>query len=182
MVEHSLHVLFLPDIHDHTADNTRTRDGNEHHSSHHHDRSGDSLHRPLSHLSVSSDLSGGSSSRPTLPHSPALPVFGTDLTVPSPLHFKFHILTKLEFNEQGRIVHHRDFWDISNVMQLFPGGPLSHWIGTRLAAQGLSMASRLGHWALGGVGALSGARLAEDTSNLTRDQESCGGQRKPFTR
>ncbi|KAJ6615605.1 hypothetical protein B0H10DRAFT_1801126 [Mycena sp. CBHHK59/15] len=77
------------------------------------------------------------------PSSPGLPIPGTSLTVPSPFHFKLHIITRLAFNEQGRITHHRDFWDIKDVMGLVPGVSLAQWIATRLAAMGLSYAASL---------------------------------------
>jgi hypothetical protein len=75
--------------------------------------------------------------------SPSLPVPGTSLSIPSPFHFKLHVITRLSFNEQGRITHHRDFWDVKDVIGLVPGLTLAQWIGTRLAAKGVSIASRV---------------------------------------
>ena len=31
---------------------------------------------------------------------------------PSPFHLKLPIITRLAFNEAGKITHHRDFWDV----------------------------------------------------------------------
>jgi len=77
-----------------------------------------------------------------IPISPALPIPGTSLTVPSPLHFKLRIITRLSFNEQGLVTHHRDIWDVKDVIGLVPGVSLAQWIGTRLAAVGLSYAAK----------------------------------------
>jgi hypothetical protein len=52
-------------------------------------------------------------------------------------------MTRLSFNEQGRVTHHRDFWDVKDVIGLVPGLTLAQWMGTRLAAKGLSFASRV---------------------------------------
>ncbi|KAF8914318.1 hypothetical protein CPB84DRAFT_1669087 [Gymnopilus junonius] len=75
--------------------------------------------------------------------SPSLPIPGTSLALPSPLHFKLRIVTRLCFNEQGLVTHHRDVWDIKDVMGLLPGVSLAQWIGTRIAARGLSYVSKL---------------------------------------
>ncbi|KAF8524757.1 hypothetical protein JB92DRAFT_3109277 [Gautieria morchelliformis] len=50
--------------------------------------------------------------------SPSLPIPGTRLLVPSPLHFSMRVLSRLEFGAgsgedgeyHGRVVRHRDFW------------------------------------------------------------------------
>ncbi|KAJ7771038.1 hypothetical protein DFH07DRAFT_804579 [Mycena maculata] len=110
IVEHTLNILVLPGIHR------------------------DSHYRPQS----SSDLLVTHSHATSHPSAPGLPVFGTSLTVPSPFHFKLHIITRLSFNEQGRITHHRDFWDVKDVMGLVPGVSLAQWIGTRLAAKSVT--------------------------------------------
>jgi hypothetical protein len=52
-------------------------------------------------------------------------------------------MTRLSFNEQGRVTHHRDFWDVKDVLGLVPGLTLAQWMGTRLAAKGFSFASRV---------------------------------------
>lgn len=76
------------------------------------------------------------------PTSPSLPVPGTSLSLPSPFHFRLHIITRLSFNEQGKVTHHRDFWDLKDVMGLVPGVSLFQWIGTRMAARALTSAAR----------------------------------------
>ncbi|KAF6761972.1 hypothetical protein DFP72DRAFT_877626 [Ephemerocybe angulata] len=126
IVEHTLHVLLLPGIH---------------------------CEGPLSHSMQppTSDLSAPQT--PLLSHSPlqtpppflipSLPIPGTSISLPSPLHSRLRIMSRLSFNEQGRITHHRDFWDVKDVMGLVPGVSLAQWIGTRLAATGLSYLSHL---------------------------------------
>lgn len=74
---------------------------------------------------------------------PSLPIPGTSLSVPSPLHSTLRIITRLSFNELGLVTHHRDVWDVKDVMGLVPGVSLAQWIGTRISAAGLSYVSRL---------------------------------------
>ena len=52
-------------------------------------------------------------------------------------------MTRLSFNEQGLITHHRDIWDVKDVLGLVPGISLAQWIGSRLAAQSLTLAARI---------------------------------------
>ncbi|KAF7352295.1 hypothetical protein MVEN_01193200 [Mycena venus] len=120
IVEHTLNILVLPGIH---------RDG---------------IHRvhPSSDSLVPTSTASHGVSHPS---APGLPIPGTSLTVPSPFHFKLHIITRLSFNEQGRITHHRDFWDVKDVMGLVPGASLAQWIGTRLAAKGLTYVASFWH-------------------------------------
>ncbi|KAF7335311.1 hypothetical protein MSAN_02341900 [Mycena sanguinolenta] len=139
IVEHTLNILVLPGIH---------RDG------HHRPHPSDSL------IPVSTASHGGSH-----PSAPGLPILGTSLTVPSPLHFKLHIITRLSFNEQGRITHHRDFWDVKDVMGLVPGASLAQWIGTRLAAKGLTYVSSF--WRTP-----SRINVAERAAQPTSDQDA----------
>ncbi|KAH9049673.1 hypothetical protein EDB84DRAFT_1556004 [Lactarius hengduanensis] len=89
------------------------------------------------HLSISG-LSG--------PSLPTLTVPGIGLPFPSPLHLKLRVFTRLSFNEQGRITHHRDVWDLKDLVGLIPGGMLSQWVASRLAARVLSAVSRLVVW------------------------------------
>jgi hypothetical protein len=79
---------------------------------------------------------------------PRLPFAG--LNIPSPFHLKLRIITKLTFNEQGRILYHRDWWDIRDLISLIPGAQPAQWILTRVAARGLSSAMRVGSWLVGG--------------------------------
>lgn len=71
------------------------------------------------------------------PAFPSLPVPGTSLSLPSPFHFRLHVISRLSFNELGKITHHRDFWDIKDVTGLVPGVSLAQWISTRLTARAL---------------------------------------------
>lgn len=124
IVEHTLNILLLPGLH------------TEGHLAYRLSSSTDSL--------VSANSSGmGPSSHPFI--VPSLPVPGTSLSIPSPLHLRLRIITRLSFNEQGLVTHHRDIWDVKDVVGLVPGVSLAQWIGTRLAASGLSYLSRL--WA-----------------------------------
>ncbi|KAJ8507068.1 hypothetical protein ONZ45_g10529 [Pleurotus djamor] len=79
---------------------------------------------------------------------PSLTVPGTSLQLPSPFHFKLHIITRLAFNEQGRITHHRDFWDVKDVMGLVPGVSLVQWLGTRIAARSLTFTYHIASYAM----------------------------------
>ncbi|KAJ4479002.1 hypothetical protein J3R30DRAFT_3473246 [Lentinula aciculospora] len=116
IVEHTLNILIFPDIHTDTGTPAR---------------------------SVESAPPTPTSQRaPLHPVHPSLPILGTSLTVPSPFHLRLRIITRFSFNEQGRITHHRDIWDVKDVMGLVPGVSLAQWIGTRLTARGLSYASR----------------------------------------
>lgn len=71
---------------------------------------------------------------------------GIGVALPSPFHLQLRVFTRLSFNEQGRIIHHRDVWDMKDLVGLVPGGMLSQWVASRLAAQVLSAVSRLGAW------------------------------------
>lgn len=63
------------------------------------------------------------------------------MKLPSPFHLQMRIITKLTFNEQGRVSAHRDFWDIRDLAGLIPGGRTARWVLTRLAAHGLAATS-----------------------------------------
>jgi hypothetical protein len=65
------------------------------------------------------------------------------LMLPSPFHLQLRVITKLTFNEQGRVSAHRDFWDIGDLVGLVPGARAAQWVLTRLAARGLATASWL---------------------------------------
>ncbi|KAF5392971.1 hypothetical protein D9757_001137 [Collybiopsis confluens] len=123
IVEHTLNVLVFPDVHTDTGAPVRFN------------RSTESFSSP--------PPTPASQILPSRAMHPSLPIPGTSLTVPSPFHLKLRIITRFSFNEQGRITHHRDFWDVKDVMGLVPGVSLAQWIGTRIAARGLSYASRV---------------------------------------
>ncbi|KAJ7755868.1 hypothetical protein B0H16DRAFT_1827760 [Mycena metata] len=135
IVEHTLNILVLPGIH----------------------REGSYRAQPSSDSLITA--SGPSHTTASHPSSPGLPIPGTSLTIPSPFHFSLHIITRLSFNEQGRITHHRDFWDVKDVMGLVPGASLAQWIGTRLAAKSLTYVASLWH-----TPSTTAARAAQSTS------------------
>ncbi|KAJ7055010.1 hypothetical protein C8F01DRAFT_994690 [Mycena amicta] len=139
IVEHTLNILILPGIH---------REGRF--------RGQPSTDSLLTNSSTPpSPLAQGQHPTPVATHAqahphltaPALSIPGTALSIPSPLHFQLHIITRLSFNEQGHITHHRDFWDVKDVLGLVPGVSLAQWIGTRLAAKGIAYAAS--YWPLG---------------------------------
>jgi len=72
---------------------------------------------------------------------PSISIPGTSMSVPSPLHLKLHIVTALSFNEEGLVTHHRDIWDVKDVVGLVPGMSLAQWVGSRITASGMSYAS-----------------------------------------
>ncbi|KAF9006736.1 hypothetical protein BDQ17DRAFT_1239048 [Cyathus striatus] len=119
VTEHTLNILLLPGIH-------RDSDISQH-------------SYPPSDSLV--NISGSQQYRHRFT-SPSLPIPGTSFSIPSPLHFRLQIITRLTFNEQGRVTHHRDIWDVKDVMGLVPGVSLAQWVGTRLAATGMSYIAR----------------------------------------
>ncbi|KIK53273.1 hypothetical protein GYMLUDRAFT_250530 [Collybiopsis luxurians FD-317 M1] len=122
IVEHTLNILVFPDIHTDTGVPVRFNYSTD---------------------SFSSPTTPTSQMIPPNPVHPSLRIPGISLTVPSPFHLKLRIITRFSFNEQGRITHHRDFWDVKDVMGLVPGVSLAQWIGTRITARSLSYASRV---------------------------------------
>ncbi|KAJ7102673.1 hypothetical protein C8R43DRAFT_1166438, partial [Mycena crocata] len=139
IVEHTLNILVLPGIH--RDSHYRTQSASD----------------SLITQSVLSQIASH-------PNAPGLPIPGTSLTVPSPFHFQLHIITRLSFNEQGRITNHRDFWDVKDVFGLVPGVSLAQWIGTRLAAKGLTYAASF--WARPNV------NLAEQAAQPTSEHDA----------
>jgi hypothetical protein len=134
VVEHTLNVLFLPGIH--TDRQNPSAPQPTHNPS------------PYDSPSSSADLilpvgSPASLRQPNHPADPGLSLPGTSLSLPSPLHVQLHVTTRLSFNEQGRITHHRDIWDVKDVLGLVPGLSLAQWITSRLAARSLGFAARL---------------------------------------
>ena len=86
IVEHTLHVLILPGLHSETSQPPPSPNPNRTitlDSSYHYSLS------PGKHTTL-----------------------GLDLSIPSPLHLRLPILTRLSFNDVGKITHHRDFWDV----------------------------------------------------------------------
>lgn len=117
-VEYTLNILFFPDLHT-TYRIPKTL----------------MLRRPPS-SPADSQLSL------SVPASPSLPIPGTLISVPSPLHFQLPVMTRLRFNEQGQITYHRDIWDFGDVIRLVPGARIALWIIARAGAWGLSWISQ----------------------------------------
>jgi hypothetical protein len=117
VIEHNLHILLLPGLHIPASSAPKRR---------------------ASPSTSSLELTVQPSSSSTLAH-PVLSLGG--LAVPSPFHIQLRIISKLTFNEQGRISAHRDFWDARDLIGLVPGATAAQWVLTRLAAKGLATAS-----------------------------------------
>ena len=120
IVEHTLNILLLPGIHCESAISHRTSTD------------------PL--VNIHSSPMVGSNHH--FFATPSLPIPGTSLSFPSPLHLQLRIITRLSFNEQGLVTYHRDFWDVKDLIGMLPGMTLAQWLGTRIAAVGLSYLSR----------------------------------------
>ncbi|KAI0751068.1 hypothetical protein C8Q80DRAFT_549181 [Daedaleopsis nitida] len=120
MVEHTLHILVLPGLHPHVQ---QTHDAVP---------SSDSMMSLL----LPDPANATSSIRY---HHPSFSFWP-----PSPFHLKLPIITRLSFNEAGKIIHHRDFWDVKDLLGLVPGLTLFQWISGRLAAQGIRSVVRAG--------------------------------------
>lgn len=121
IVEHTLNILLFPDLH-----------------------IGFKIPKSLSLRASSSVGEAVHELSVVLPGMPSLPVPGTPFAVPSPLHLQLPVLTRLSFNEQGRITYHRDIWDIHDVIGLVPGMRVVQWVLGRAGAWGLSwMGKRL---------------------------------------
>lgn len=122
------------------------------------------LHASDSTLDAVSVVSLPPTPKPTL--SLPLPGLGR---LPSPFHFQLHVITRLSFNEHGRITRHRDFVDTRDLLSLLPGAKLVQWAGTRVVARGLSAAA----WVLG-----------RRRHNQSRDKETTNeaerGEVEPF--
>jgi hypothetical protein len=137
IVEHTLNILLLPGLH-------AERYLGHMNAAHPHAFTSEAQRNTASrslHLSFSS-VSG--------PHQPTLPTLtvpGIGVALPSPFHLQLHVFTRLSFNEQGRIIHHRDVWDLKDIVGLLPGGMLSQWVASRLVARALS--ADLLSWSVG---------------------------------
>lgn len=44
----------------------------------------------------------------------------TQAPAPSILHLSLPIITRLSFNDAGKITHHRDFWDVKVCVCSYP--------------------------------------------------------------
>ncbi|KAI0677272.1 hypothetical protein C8Q78DRAFT_1001932 [Trametes maxima] len=121
MVEHTLHILVLPGLH--SVSPAQTPLG----------------HSPASE-SMMSLLPVDHTSHPSLPFQHS----SISLWPPSPFHLKLPIITRLSFNDAGKITHHRDFWDVKDLLGLVPGMTLVQWVSSRLAAQSIRGIVRVG--------------------------------------
>jgi len=146
MVEHTLHIVLLPDLHSSEAAVSHP------------------LQSTVSNLSLS--LSNA---------FPQQASFGADLREafrqlrPSLLHLRLPMITRLSFNDAGKITHHRDFWDVKDVLNLIPGMTLAQWVTTRVLAhsvRGVLGASRLvlgsGHLNVGASGTRARSKRVPD--------------------
>ena len=96
MVEHTLHILVFPGLHPHAQQ------------------------PPVNTLSSAGGLIPPSESSISLRDyvTMALPSSTRNrhpdisLWPPSPFHLVLPMITRLSFNEAGKITHHRDFWDV----------------------------------------------------------------------
>jgi hypothetical protein len=96
------------------------------------------------------------------PHQQSHPLLSIrGFRLPSPFHLQLRIITKLTFNEQGRVTAHRDFWDVRDLTGMIPGARMAQWVLTRLAAHGLATAS----WFFGKSTAPSSAGNVEPSNN-----------------
>ncbi|KAI0660716.1 hypothetical protein C8Q70DRAFT_971861 [Cubamyces menziesii] len=118
MVEHTLHILILPGLH--SASGPQPADPSP------------TSFLPGSDSTMSLLLSDHANARSVPfqhpPHS---------LWPPSPLHLKLPIITRLSFNDAGKITYHRDFWDVKDLLGLLPGMTLVQWVSSRIAAQSI---------------------------------------------
>ncbi|CAL1700214.1 unnamed protein product [Somion occarium] len=117
IVEHTLHILLLPGLHSSSA-----------------------FQPPTPYTPVRSATPPELSVYPVVPALPdgtQYTTLGLNINIPSPLHLRLPMMTRLLFNDVGRITHHRDFWDVKDVLGLVPGMTLTQWITSRIFAQGV---------------------------------------------
>ncbi|EPQ58967.1 hypothetical protein GLOTRDRAFT_33026, partial [Gloeophyllum trabeum ATCC 11539] len=132
IIEHTFNILILPGLHtDRLAASTVGR------FTHPSTPTSFSLALPLTHENSSHPATYAH------PSDPALSVPLLNFLLPSPLHLQLHVLTRLRFNESGLITHHRDFWDVKDLLSLLPGGALAQWVGARVVGGALSSISRV---------------------------------------
>ncbi|KAL6309791.1 hypothetical protein BKA93DRAFT_850330 [Sparassis latifolia] len=124
IVEHTLHIVLLPGLQSSDA----------------------AVSHPVP--SNASDLSI-SFPAPSYSHQPSAQIDLRDILYqlqPSPFHLRLPLITRLSFNDAGKITHHRDYWDVKDLLNLIPGMTLAQCIASRIFAQsirGVVCASRL---------------------------------------
>ncbi|KAG8809860.1 hypothetical protein FRC18_004362, partial [Serendipita sp. 400] len=168
VIEHTLHILLLPSLHTPAATSSTSNIRSSWTSQAEFDPH--SIPTTTSSSTSSSSFTPSSSSSiPSLLHgltNPVLTIRG--ISLPTPFHLQLRIITKLTFNEQGRVSAHRDFWDVKDLVGgLIPGARAAQWVLTRLAARGFATASWLllgdwTRWGGGGGRARSGRREREE--------------------
>ncbi|KAG8795848.1 hypothetical protein FRC17_008072, partial [Serendipita sp. 399] len=111
VIEHTLHILLLPNLHTPatSSSSSSTRIPLSPSASH------TDLY-PLSSNNSNSNAAAAaippSSSSTSFFHGLTHPVLAfRGVSLPTPFHLQLRIITKLTFNEQGRVSAHRDFWD-----------------------------------------------------------------------
>lgn len=123
-----MHIVLLPQLH------TMATPGADHHPS-----------SPTLDVVSTASLHSSLFAAAQQPAQPVLSLAGGRVQLPSPLHFKLRVTTRLSFNEAGRITRHRDTWDVRDFIALAPGMGTVQAVTTRLAGFALSAAA----WALG---------------------------------
>ena len=94
VVEHTLHIVVLPGLHWHAQQAPSNAS----------DAGSAVVPRSDSTVSLREHASTPTSARLRYPEHSFWP--------PSPFHLVLPIITRLSFNEAGKITHHRDFWDV----------------------------------------------------------------------
>ncbi|KZT60193.1 hypothetical protein CALCODRAFT_492778 [Calocera cornea HHB12733] len=129
MLEQTLHFLFLPEWHTASGQPSSTdslvpnpRDSTS----------------TVSLMSTAAALGQATVPPPKLKLPSLWGQKGEERTLPSPMHFQLHVITRLQFNERGRIAKHRDFWDIRDLTDaVVPLSPMIGWFTRRLLAYNL---------------------------------------------
>ncbi|KZP00106.1 hypothetical protein CALVIDRAFT_533762 [Calocera viscosa TUFC12733] len=129
MLEQTLHFLFMPELHtplgqpsssDSLVPNPRDSTSS------------------VSLMSTAAALGQASIPPPKLKIPSLWGAKGDERTLPSPLHFQLHVITRLQFNERGRITRHRDFWDVRDLAEtVVPFSGMIGWFTRRLLAYNL---------------------------------------------
>jgi len=138
IIEHTLHILLLPGLHPASSQPSNVN-----------------VHPTAPHSAASSEISVNQYYARQSMNSSVYSTLGLDLSIPSPFHLRLPIMTRLLFNDAGRITHHRDFWDVKDLLGLVPGMTLTQWITGRLFAQGIRGVVGIGRSLFGHRGASS---------------------------
>ncbi|KZT42920.1 hypothetical protein SISSUDRAFT_795563 [Sistotremastrum suecicum HHB10207 ss-3] len=125
VIEHTMHVLLLPGLHTASPNSPGTSEV--------------VLTESQVEMGVLGGRALGTVSRPQL----VVPY--ANVTVPgrSPLHLQLRVITRLSFNEQGRVARHRDFVDVKDLLSLIPGAGAVQWLAATAAARGVAVVGAL---------------------------------------